>query len=285
VTSTGQRGTAAPSDDGRWHLEDERDFLERSLADAANEHDAGDMTDDDYDVLTRRDRARLAQVAAALAALDASGSRPEPGAERFSSTGTEPGGAQETVGSRPGRLRGVIGVLGLVALVAGGALLVSRLSSPRLPGQTPTGGVKLNAAQTVDQQLEQATALVQENNVVGALKLYHQVLTEDPTQPAALAESGWLEWEAGRSSGDTGVTADGMAAVRRAVAVDPGFAAGHLFMGTIELEGQHDPGAAVTQYRLFLADHPAKSLVTTAAPFIDQAFTDANLTPPTLPAS
>ena len=74
VVSVGEatrRGTPDrdDSEDERWHLRDERDFLQRSLADAEREHDAGDLSDEDHAVLVARDSARLTEVEAELAAL------------------------------------------------------------------------------------------------------------------------------------------------------------------------------------------------------------------------
>ena len=34
--------------DDRWYLADEREFLRRSLDDAEREHEAGDLSDDDW---------------------------------------------------------------------------------------------------------------------------------------------------------------------------------------------------------------------------------------------
>jgi hypothetical protein len=276
VNDTEQQRSAEERDE-RWHLEDEREFLQRSLDDAASEHEAGDMDDSDHEVLMRRDRARLATVTEALAAFDAD--EPHPPVTTVAATNGAPAdGGPEPLEQRARRPRGrtALGVVGVLALLAGGVLLLVHLAAPRLPGQTPTGGVTVNGDQLVDRQLEQATVLVQQNKIVNALKLYHQILTEDPTRPEALAESGWLEWEAGQSSNDTSLMADGRASVDRSVTVAPTFYAGHLFLGTIELQGDHDPTAAVTQYRLFLADHPPAQLVTSAAPFIENAFTQVH---------
>ena len=61
--------TVPPPGADRWRLNDERQFLVRSLEDADLEHAAGDLSDDDYAVLSRRDRARLADVEESLALL------------------------------------------------------------------------------------------------------------------------------------------------------------------------------------------------------------------------
>ncbi len=72
-TSVRPRGEA--TGDERWYLTDEQDFLRRSLDDARREHEAGDLSDEDYDVLVTRDTARLAEVEAELAALGPGASR------------------------------------------------------------------------------------------------------------------------------------------------------------------------------------------------------------------
>ncbi len=65
-----KRPARAPGDE-RWYLTDERDFLQRSLADAEREREAGDLSEEDHAVLVARDHARLAEVERDLAALDA----------------------------------------------------------------------------------------------------------------------------------------------------------------------------------------------------------------------
>ena len=55
--------------DERWYLTDEREFLQRSLADADRERDAGDLSVEDHALLVARDRARLDEVEAELATL------------------------------------------------------------------------------------------------------------------------------------------------------------------------------------------------------------------------
>ncbi len=57
-------------------LADRRDFLERSLADALAEHDAGDLSDVDYQALSQRDRGRLEAVEARIVALVGADSAP-----------------------------------------------------------------------------------------------------------------------------------------------------------------------------------------------------------------
>ena len=62
-------GGGARAGDDRWYLNDQRDFLLRSIADAHSEHDAGDLSDADFSLLVARDRRRLADVELALGEL------------------------------------------------------------------------------------------------------------------------------------------------------------------------------------------------------------------------
>ena len=70
TTGAVERGTeSSGSGSERWYLNDEREFLLRSIDDAERERGAGDLSDADYEVLVARDRTRLAEVEAELAAL------------------------------------------------------------------------------------------------------------------------------------------------------------------------------------------------------------------------
>ena len=287
---TGPEATEPPSTEERWRRQDEREFLRRSLGDARAEHDAGDLSDADFELLVRRDSIRLAALEAELTMdpePDATEQAPGAGAAAPSAGGPSrpdapgrpvPASRQPDVLERIDRRRRrsyLIGGVGVLAILVGALVLVVYGAGPRLPGEGASGGVTLNRDQQVARQLGQAATLVQQNRLVEALAVYRQVLSEEPNQPEALAVRGWLEWEGGSEDHAPGVAASGEASVRKAVVVSPGFYAGHLYLGTIELVGHHDPGAAVAQYRLFLADHPPAAWVRTGAPFIREAFSEA----------
>jgi hypothetical protein len=258
----------------RWTLADRRDFLRRSLDDADQEHEAGDLADDDYELLRRRDEARLAEVEARLAALDeaapdAVAGPPAPPAR----PARRPAGGPRRYFHRP-RRRWWMGVVGAAALVGGAAVLVVNLTSQRLPGQVATGGVQLSGARLVDQELDQAAVLADEGKAVTALRLYAAVLDADPHQATALAESGWLEWESGSGSGQAALERKGRTLVAEAARVDPSFYAGPLYLGTIEVQ-EGDAAAAVAQFERYLADHPPAGWTKDFAPEIRRAFAAA----------
>jgi hypothetical protein len=254
----------------RWHLEDEREFLRRSLDDAESELEAGDLDRADYDALRRRDEARLGAVEAALAVLDA---EDEEEAEQQS--------------RRPRRRGRALLFVGIAALVAGTTLLAVDLATPRAPGQPITGSIKVNTQKEVEIQLAQAATLVNENSasaIQEALTIYARVLSEQPRQPQALAETGWFDWEAGVQSHDAQLRAEGTALVKRSLAVERDDYAAHLFLGTIDFEGAHDAAAAVAQYGAFLAEKPPAALIAKAAAFLRAAYGAAGLpVPPAVP--
>jgi tetratricopeptide (TPR) repeat protein len=265
--------------DRRWHLEDQRDFLDRSLADLEAERSAGDIGPEDYEALLGRDRNRLAAVVDELAQLD----RAED-AERAAATAAGAGAAmagtasdeEEAVARGRARRRRPrwLAALALAALAAGATLLVMHLTAPRLPGQPATG----STPQDITAELNEAASLVNQGTSTSlsqALALYRNVLASDPNQPQALAETGYLEWEAGFTAGDRAQERQGRSLVERSLAVQPDDYAAHLFLGTMDLEQGHDAATAVKQYRAFLAEHPPRDRVSAAAKLIAQAFTEA----------
>ncbi len=101
---------ATSSHPDRWRLDDERDFLRRSLEDAAAEHAAGDLSDDDYRVLRARDEGRLAEVEGALGALDTTTAAPPgPGGGTDRPPGARRGGRSQPGAPRRARHRGGAG--------------------------------------------------------------------------------------------------------------------------------------------------------------------------------
>jgi tetratricopeptide (TPR) repeat protein len=248
-------------DDDRWFLTDERDFLHRSLDDAEREHEAGDLSGDDYAVLVARDSARLAEVEAELAALEpapAVAGAPEPmiGPER-----------------RPLPLWRRIGIVAACLLIATGAvILVVHFVQARQPGQSSSGGVTLSQAQTISQQLRQALTLNNQGQTKAALELYNTVLTEDPSNPAALAYAGYLQWNIGAAAHVTALVRIGRAEVETSVKDSPTYYEGHLFYGLVLENQDHNHAAAVSQFNDFLADAPPPAELPQVAPLVAGAY-------------
>ena len=257
----------ARTGDADWHLRDERELLRRSLEDARSEHGAGDLSDEDYALLEARDERRLAEIDAALAAPVMRPSAPPRARRRLR-----------------WRRRWWMAVGGLAAVLAASTLLAVELTSPRLPGQDATGGISLNTAQRIERQLGQAKTLVADGKTTEALQLYGDVLAEDPRQPVALAEWGWLDWRAATSAKQQAAAAEGASALEEAVKVDPQLFAAQYYLGVV----LYDEGAAreaVVHFARFLADRPSRTWLREAAPELRAAYRAAHEpVPPGVPS-
>lgn len=255
-----------------WRLRDEKDFLTRSLSDAESEHSAGDLSDEDFEILKNRDLGRLAVATARLKELDelASSSCDTSDAIPFRSERKRPHAKSLLIASV------------VILLVAGAIVFVAHVTRPRLAGQDSSGSITLSSAQKIQSQLGQADALVSKGNVKSALEIYHKVLLQDPNEPEALAETGWIEWESGHEINDARLINEGKSYVEKAVKTAPTFYAAHLFLGTILLVQNGEADAAVAQYKLFLAENPPIQDVQNAASYIREAYSKAGIALPSL---
>ena len=250
----------SPRDD-RWYLTDEGDFLHRSLNDAEREHEAGDLSDDDYAVLVARDSARLAEVEAELAAL-----KPVPAVTAA---------PVPVIGTKrpPLALWRRIGIVAACLLIATGAvILVVHFVQARQPGQSSSGGVTLSQAQTIAQQLHQALTLNNQGQSKAALELYNKVLTEDPSNPAALAYAGYLQWDIGAAAHVSALVKIGRAEIETSVKDSPTYYESHLFYGLVLENQDHNHAAAVSQFNDFLADAPPAAELPQVASLVAGAY-------------
>jgi tetratricopeptide (TPR) repeat protein len=265
-----------PERDDRWYLADEREFLQRSLDDAEREHGAGDLSDEDHAVLVARDSARLAEVEAELAAL------PEPtvAAAAQPAVPTAPQTAPQTE-RRPLPLWRRIGIAAACLLIATGlGILVVHFVQARQPGQAASGSVTLSQAQQIEQQLAQALVLNNDGNTKAALELYDKVLSEDPSNPAALAYAGYLQWNVGSSAHVAALVKIGRAEIETSVRDSPSYYQGHLFYGLVLENQDHDDAAAVTQFGDFLADDPPAAEPAQVAALVAGAYQGAGVPVP-----
>jgi tetratricopeptide (TPR) repeat protein len=259
--------------DERWYLTDEREFLQRSLADADREREAGDLSSEDHALLVARDRSRLAEVEGELTALDAAASATAPSDAAKSGTAIA-GRTKPTQAERaPMPLWRRAGIVGSCLLIAAGAvILVTHFVQARQPGQASSGSVTVSQAQLIEQQLGQANTLDQQGSNKAALELYNKVLSEDPSNPAALAYAGFLQWNVGRTSGVASLVRIGRAEIETAVKDSPNYFQGHLFYGLVLENQDHNDVAAVAQFNDFLADAPPAAELPQATPLVSGAY-------------
>ncbi len=277
MTADVEQQERSPRDE-RWYLTDERDFLERSLADADREREAGDLSDEDHAVLVARDRARLVEVEEDLAALDASTSTstatPAPAPAPTSSATAEPAQPERP----PMALWRKAGIVGACLLIAAGAvILVVHYVQTRQPGQASSGSVSVSQAQLIEQQLQQASALNDKGSTKAALELYDKVLSEDPSNPAALAYAGFLQWNVGTTAHVASLVRVGRAEIQTSIKDSPTYYQGHLFYGLVLENQDGNHAAAVTQFNDFLADNPPAAELPEAAPLVSGAYEAAGL--------
>lgn len=207
-------------------LEEERDFLLRSLEDLEREHDAGDVDDVDYAELKDDYTARAAAV---LRAID----------DRRVL-------AQQTR-SRRSWLR-LVAVLAVVAVAAGVAgVLLARTTSDRASGGQVSGAATTNSRDLINQAQTftgQATTALGNGDAKGALKYYQdaidtyqKVLKVQPNDTQALTYQGWVIHTISVNS-DPSVQAqlDAQAKQRldQAISIDPTYADARIFRAILE---------------------------------------------------
>jgi tetratricopeptide (TPR) repeat protein len=154
---------------GSTALEEQRDFLLRSLEDLEREHVAGDNDGVDYATLKDDYTARAAAV---LRQLEQG--QPAPPPRRSRPTGR--------------RVTAVVGVL-LFAGLAG--LLVAQAAGRRDAGDLSSGDIR----QSVTEKLNEASRLLSGGDAQGAVDLYDEVLADQPTNVEALTYRGWAQYQ------------------------------------------------------------------------------------------
>jgi tetratricopeptide (TPR) repeat protein len=184
-------------------LEDERDFLLRSLDDLEREHEAGDVDAVDYQTLRDDYTARAAAVLRAI----------EAGRARFES-------------ARPSRSRGrtFAWVAGVVAFAVLAGVLVTQSTGRRDPGGFITGDIRRSATEN----LNRAGGLLQQGRYEDAVEVYDEVLVEQPANPEALAYRGWALTLAGDREA-------GLVSLIEAATTEPDYPDAHAFLAVVFL--------------------------------------------------
>jgi tetratricopeptide (TPR) repeat protein len=207
-------------------LEEERDFLLRSLDDLDREHDAGDVDDTDYAELKDDYTARAANV---LRALDD---------RRAAAAANAPSRSW---------VRTAVG-LGVVAVLAlGVGWFAFRDAGTRAPGGGITGDARQDSANRA-MEAQQLTGLAQqalrEGDSEGALELYRQAMQSysealelSPSNAEALTNRGWLYHNLALAVGEgsEAVELEGFALedLDQAIAAEPTYAPARVFRAVL----------------------------------------------------
>ena len=229
-------------------LRDEIRLREASLDDARREHHRGELSDEELTTITEREAAALLRVRNELSAVVSATAHLEP----------------ETTQRHPRRYLMV--ALASFAMAAG--VLVWANLGVRQAGQSASGGLTLSASQKVQQLLIEGEADVATGNEVAALSAYQQILVLQPTNVAALTESGWLDFTAGSASKNPLVVARGVSELRQAVALAPRSAAPRLYYAIVAAATPGNTATARREFRLFLTLKPSKAQLLVAQPFL-----------------
>ncbi len=254
-------------------LEEERDFFLRSLRDLEVEHEAGDIDDADYDALkddyTVRAAAVIRQITGKSPAT--SSSEADPG------SGSEP---RTSPGSRRSRWpRWWRWTAGVVVAVTAGSLAgfaVHSGSGARLPGQTVSGAAVGPVKDAL--LLAQAQKAAASGDAVTALKDCRIILADNPNQPQALAEEGWVLAQTHQGSLET----QGLGDLTRAVALAPTDQVAHLYRGIVLLDVGRK-AEAVTDLQWYLDHNPDPQVKGRVEAALIQARGGSTLSAPTGP--
>jgi tetratricopeptide (TPR) repeat protein len=238
---SGQRTTPAPGvvtgsldPDSRAELEEERDFLLRSLDDLEAERAAGELDDGDYRVLRDGYTDRAADVLRALeedrAVREAPDDRPP-----------------------PPRWRRPVAVLVVAGLAVGAGLGVAATAGSRQPGETVTGG---GPAGGTAPRLQEAASVAREDPR-RALELYDEVLADDPTSVEAWAERALLLASLGVGVEEaSGLLDEARRSIDEALGLDPTAPRSLFYLGLIELFTGDRPAATRAFEDALAADPP-----------------------------
>jgi len=194
-------------------LEEQRDFLLRSIADLDRELEAGDLDPDDHRTLRDDYTARAAQVIRAIDAQKA-------------------GLAEARRPRSAGRTLAIVAGIAVFALVSG--LAVASALGARKAGESASGGVQVQ--QTPSQRANACIPKMQ-SDPQGALDCFSAVREDDPNNPVAMTWTAWLLSNASQQVDDSGerVLLEGQAAVLldSAVEADPRYSPARAFRAIV----------------------------------------------------
>lgn len=257
-------------------LEHERDELLRRLRDLETEHASGDLDDTDYRNLRDDYTARAAAVLRRLERDEAPSTAPGDSGDDVPAAGALPAGGgggrrgrTRVVGDPRGRTRRtrVVAAVALVALAAGGtgyALAGSsgeRTATDEATGSLPEGSVD---------RITRAQLLVSDGKVLEAIRVYDDLLEDDPENPVALAQRGWL-----LSRVDPKLVDSGLASIERAIEVDPQYPEAHFFRGMILWRAKSQPAVAAESFQRAIDAGPPADVRATLEEVKAQATADA----------
>jgi tetratricopeptide (TPR) repeat protein len=250
----------------RRHLEDERDFLMRSLDDLELEHESGGIDDESYAELHDDYTARAAAVIRSLRdGIDVTPATPPRSPTRT-------------------RRRMVLVAAVLVFAIAAGTSLAYALGA-RLPGQTSSGNSQADATSTTnaagralaqkitqmqdqvnaspndyDLRLQLAQAYEENGDLQNALKQSDAAITIDATRPEGHANAARLIYLASEAAPDADaknqLVAQALAGFSQAISVGPDYPDAYYFRAVLYTQSLRDYARAQVDLQNYLVKAP-----------------------------
>ena len=266
LRGTGAESATAPEgprDDRRLELEEEKVALYRALRELQFDHDAGHLSDADYDGLRERYETR---AAALLTELDALGPAPAPREPVAPAPAPAPA-------AKPWTRQPAAMAAGAVLLVVFGVVIginASRFTEPdqtvtppgaRLPvpgagpdaGGSPIGppNVRLEPGKPIPPEmlagmLQAARQSLFDGNYSQAIAAYQAVLKRDAKNVDALTHMGLIVAIGGHAD-------VALETIDKALAIDPRYPPAYLYRGQVLFEQKQDYAGAVKSWQQFLA--------------------------------
>jgi tetratricopeptide (TPR) repeat protein len=240
-------------------LEDERSSLFRSLKDLDDERATGQLSEDAYRALRRETEGRAVSVLRALEARGSVGELASDLRELRPHPASNSAGNGELAGSPGRRRRQLLTVVAGAVVVAVVGVVLARAIQTRGPGESITGTTLGGLAFFEDRvarhpgdvaaRLDLAQRYLETGDAQSAVRQYVAILDLDPQNAEARAQLGFLVYQAGRA-------ADGLAAVRQALEIDPTYPEALYFEGVILLKGLNRPADAAQALRAYLDAAP-----------------------------
>ena len=227
------------------NLRDELDFLLASLRDLERERDAGDIDPDDYETVREGYVARAASLSRRIEGLEKK--KDAPGA------------------SWPKRIVAIVVVL---AMGAGGGVLLARNSGQRLPGETFTGGIEQSTA-----TLLSSARQLNFSDPARSIELYSQVLELEPDHAEALTYRSWMlaltSREAAGSVKQLALTT-AVTDLIRAQRADPSYADAYCFLGIVYFRFLEQAQLAKPQLDVCVSMNPPASVSSFVDAIVDE---------------
>jgi cytochrome c-type biogenesis protein CcmH/NrfG len=243
-------------------LEEEREFLLRSLDDLDAERAEGNVDEETYARLHADYTARAARV---IHQLDGDTLAPVTEATPVSTR------------------RRVLTVTGIVAFAVVAGIALAYGLGARLPGQTITGNQSAASAQAsakaqlarlraavrarpddVAAHLALAQGLMGTQDGAGALTQFQAAARLDPSNPEPFAYSGWLIRLQGFPD-------QGLTLIDKAIQLNPAYPDARFFKGLILFRDKKQPDAAIAEFQQYLVAAPDSPLAPQVRQLLAQA--------------